>query len=151
MRMKEMVRRTGVHERLLRYYEQQGLLSPHRLPSGYREYNETDVETVRRVRCLLTAGLSTSVIAQLLPCLRDEQGRLVPTCPDLVAELLAQRDRMTAQIEALHTSRGLLDDVLTATPDALKQAASAAGAAATAGAASTAGAAVVSAAAASSG
>ncbi len=56
MRMKEMVRRTGVHERLLRYYEKQGLLSPQRLPSGYREYRETDVDTVRRVRCLLSAG-----------------------------------------------------------------------------------------------
>ncbi|MEW2221991.1 MerR family transcriptional regulator [Streptomyces sp. NPDC006990] len=123
MRMKEMVRRTGVHERLLRYYEKQGLLSPQRLPSGYREYSETDVDTVRRVRCLLTAGLSTSAIAQILPCLRDEGDRLVPTCPDLVGQLLAQRDRMTAEIEALHTSRGLLDDVLAATPDRLKRAA----------------------------
>jgi len=123
MRMKEMVRRTGVHERMLRYYEKQGLLSPQRLPSGYREYSESDVETVRRVRCLLTAGLSTTVIAQLLPCLRDEGDRLVPTCPDLVAQLLAQRDRMTAEIDALHTSRGLLDEVLAATPDHLKQAA----------------------------
>ncbi|MEU3190409.1 MerR family transcriptional regulator [Streptomyces sp. NPDC006992] len=125
MRMKEMVRRTGVHERLLRYYEKQGLLSPQRLPSGYREYSETDVDTVRRVRCLLTAGLSTSAIAQILPCLRDEGDRLVPTCPDLVGQLLVQRERMTAEIEALHTSRGLLDDVLDATPDRLKRAAAA--------------------------
>ncbi|WP_431982813.1 MerR family transcriptional regulator [Streptomyces qinglanensis] len=123
--MKEMVRRTGVHERLLRYYEKQGLLSPQRLPSGYREYSETDVDTVRRVRCLLTAGLSTSAIAQILPCLRDEGDRLVPTCPDLVGQLLAQRERMTAEIEALHTSRGLLDNVLDATPDHLKRAAAA--------------------------
>ncbi|MGP3976702.1 MerR family transcriptional regulator [Streptomyces sp. 8N114] len=120
MRMKEMVRRTGVHERLLRYYEKQGLLSPQRLPSGYREYSEADVDTVRRVRCLLTAGLSTTMIEQILPCLRDEGDRLVPTCPDLVAQLLAHRDRMTAEIEALHTSRGLLDNVLAATPEHLK-------------------------------
>ncbi|MDF4251186.1 MerR family transcriptional regulator [Streptomyces sp. WMMB303] len=125
MRMKEMVRRTGVHERLLRYYEKQGLLSPQRLPSGYREYSEADVDIVRRVRCLLTAGLSTSAIAQILPCLRDEDDRLVPTCPDLVGQLLAQRDRMSAEIEALITSRGLLDEVLDATPDRLKQAAAA--------------------------
>ena len=45
MRMKEMVRRTRVHERLLRYYEQQGLLTPERLPSGYRVYGGSDVET----------------------------------------------------------------------------------------------------------
>ncbi|NSC22212.1 MerR family transcriptional regulator [Streptomyces albus subsp. chlorinus] len=123
MRMKEMVRRTQVSERLLRYYEQQGLLSPKRLPSGYREYSEADVDTVRRVRCLLTAGLPTAMIARILPCLRDEGERLVPTCPDLVAQLRTQRDRMTAEIEALHTSRGLLDDVLAAAPDHLRQAA----------------------------
>ncbi|MFC7104329.1 MerR family transcriptional regulator [Nonomuraea rubra] len=69
MRIGELVRRTGVSERLLRYYEEQGLLHPSRLPSGYREYTEAHVETVRRIRCLLAAGLSTSTIATVLPCL----------------------------------------------------------------------------------
>lgn len=36
MRVGEIVRRIGVSERLLRYYEEQGLLHPDRLPSGYR-------------------------------------------------------------------------------------------------------------------
>lgn len=114
-----MVERTGVHERLLRYYEKQGLLTPERLPSGYREYSEADVSTVRRVRCLLLAGLPTTLIARILPCLRDEEDRLVPACPDLVAQLRDQRARMTAEIDALHTSRSLLDTVLTAAPASL--------------------------------
>jgi MerR-like DNA binding protein len=46
MRIGEMVRRTGVNERLLRYYEEQGLLQPARLPQGYRAYRETDVDAV---------------------------------------------------------------------------------------------------------
>ena len=117
MRMKEKVRRTGVHERMLRYYEQQGLLRPERLPSGYREYSEADVETVRRIRCLLTAGLSTSVIAQVLPCVRDDGDRLVPTCPELVRRLRDERRRITAEIEALRTSRSMLDTVLDAAPE----------------------------------
>lgn len=72
MRIGEMVRRTGVSERLLRYYEEQGLLTPDRLPSGYRVYAEGDVETVRRVRTLLNAGLTTATIARVLPCVREE-------------------------------------------------------------------------------
>ncbi|MFD4263517.1 MerR family transcriptional regulator [Streptomyces sp. NPDC058534] len=116
MRMKEMVQRTGVHERLLRYYEQQGLLAPTRLPSGYREYSETDVETVRRIRSLLTAGLSTTVIAQVLPCIADVNDRLAPTCPDLVLQLQGERRRITREIEALRASRAMLDTVLDAVP-----------------------------------
>ncbi|MEU0672039.1 MerR family transcriptional regulator [Streptomyces sp. NPDC006172] len=117
MRMKEMVRRTGVHERLLRYYEQQGLLTPERLPSGYRVYGEPDVETVRRIRCLLAAGLSTSLIAQVLPCIRADDDRLVPTCPDLNARLRQESERITRAIEELRTSRALLDTVIAAAPD----------------------------------
>ncbi|MEU6117335.1 MerR family transcriptional regulator [Streptomyces sp. NPDC047117] len=112
MRMKEMVRRTGVHERLLRYYEQQGLLAPQRLPSGYREYAEADVETVRRIRCLLAAGLTTSVIAQVLPCVTGHDDRLVPTCPDLIGRLNGERDRITREIRALQESRTMLDTIL---------------------------------------
>ncbi|GAB3693823.1 MerR family transcriptional regulator [Saccharopolyspora tripterygii] len=116
MRMKEMVRRTEVHERLLRYYEQRGLLTPERLPSGYRVYREEDVETVRRIRCLLAAGLSTTMIAQVLPCIRDDDGRLTPTCPTLVSQLHEERQRITREIEALRTSRQMLDTVLGVTP-----------------------------------
>ncbi|RSO04578.1 MerR family transcriptional regulator [Streptomyces sp. WAC 06783] len=116
MRMKEMVRRTGVHERLLRYYEQQGLLAPERLPSGYRVYSESDVEMVRRIRCLLAAGLPTSLIAQVLPCIRSDDGRLVPTCPDLVAQLRQESERITRAIEELQTSRTMLDTVIAAAP-----------------------------------
>ncbi|GAB2670005.1 MerR family transcriptional regulator [Kribbella swartbergensis] len=110
--MREMVARTGVSERLLRYYEDQGLLRPERLPSGYREYAESDVDLVRRIRTLLAAGLSTSTIAQVLPCVTE---KLEPTCPVLIEQLQQERDRITASIKALEESRSLLDGVL-ATP-----------------------------------
>ncbi|MBD0741511.1 MerR family transcriptional regulator [Streptomyces sp. CBMA152] len=116
MRMKDMVARTGVHERLLRYYEQQGLLAPNRLPSGYREFGEADVELVRRIRCLLAAGLSTAVIAQVLPCLTDDENYagLAPACPELVGDLRKERARMTEEIQALRSSRAMLDTILSA-------------------------------------
>lgn len=104
-----MVTRTGVSERLLRYYEDQGLLQPERLPSGYREYAESDVDLVARIRTLLNAGMSTSTIARVLPCVTDQ---LEPTCPALIQQLRHERDRITASIEALEDSRRILDDVL---------------------------------------
>jgi DNA-binding transcriptional MerR regulator len=112
MRMGEMSQRTGVHERMLRYYEQRGLLHPQRRPSGYREYGEADVATVRRIRALLDAGLSTALIAEVLPCVRADGALLRPTCPQVRASLTAERERMTSAIAALSTSRDLLDQVL---------------------------------------
>ncbi|MEU2880661.1 MerR family transcriptional regulator [Streptomyces sp. NPDC007070] len=116
MRIGEMVRRTGVSERLLRYYEEQGLLSPARLPSGYRVYGEADVDTVRRVRILLAAGLPTATTAQVLPCVRDDGPILAPVCPDLVATLRRERERIARAIEDLRSSQGLLDAVIAAGP-----------------------------------
>jgi DNA-binding transcriptional MerR regulator len=116
VRMKEMVQRTRVHERLLRYYEQQGLLTPERLPSGYRVYDESDVETVRRIRCLLAAGLPTALIAQVLPCIRTDDERLVPACPDLVADLRREGERIASAIEELQASRAILDTIVAAAP-----------------------------------
>ncbi|MDT0347571.1 MerR family transcriptional regulator [Streptomyces litchfieldiae] len=116
MRIGEMVRRTGVSERLLRYYEAQGLLAPTRLPSGYRVYGEADVDTVRRIRALLAAGLTTATIGRVLPCVRDNGPTLAPVCPDLVAELRRERQRITHAIRDLQTSQSLLDEVIAAGP-----------------------------------
>ncbi|MEV5985318.1 MerR family transcriptional regulator [Streptomyces sp. NPDC052051] len=116
MRMGEMVRRTGVSERLLRYYEEQGLLAPERLPSGYRVYGDADVDTVRRIRALLAAGLPTATIAQVLPCVRDDGAGLAPVCPDLVAQLRGERERITHAIKDLQASQGMLDTIIAAGP-----------------------------------
>lgn len=116
MRIGALSRRTGVSQRLLRYYEEQGMLRPVRRPSGYREYREQDVATVRRIRSLLTAGLNTATIASVLPCIRDDGERLVPTCSDLVAHLWRERDRISHAIEELRASRAMLDAVIVAAP-----------------------------------
>jgi DNA-binding transcriptional MerR regulator len=112
MRIGELSHRTGVSRRLLRSYEEQGLLSPERRPSGYREYTHKDVEAVRRVRCLLSAGLGTATIAAIMPCLRSDGERLVPTCPQLRDDLQRERDRIDDAIAGLRASRRILDTVI---------------------------------------
>ncbi|WP_043785125.1 MerR family transcriptional regulator [Amycolatopsis rifamycinica] len=112
MRIGELARRTGVSQRALRYYEHQGLLTPDRRPSGYRVYGETDVAAVRRIRILLAAGLSTAQIGEVLPCLVDDDGRLSPSCPELVDALRQQRSRLDAAIGELETTRANLDTII---------------------------------------
>jgi len=123
MQIGDLSARTGVSQRLLRYYEEQGLLRPVRLPSGYREYTDSDLATVRHIRALLAAGLPTSTIAQVLPCVRDDRDRLVPTCPDMITELRRERTRIAEAIAQLQLSHQMLDAVLAAAPPALTHAA----------------------------
>jgi DNA-binding transcriptional MerR regulator len=108
MRIGELAGRAGVSIRALRYYEEQDLLRPDRTPAGYRIYAESDLDTVRRIRTLLAAGLGTELIAQILACMVDES-RMLAGCRD---RLLVERARMTDSIAQLTTARSLLDDLL---------------------------------------
>ncbi|MEV0379673.1 MerR family transcriptional regulator [Nonomuraea sp. NPDC050643] len=114
MKIGDLALETGVSRRLLRYYEEQGLLRPQRLPNGYREYGDADVAAVRHIRAMLAAGLSTSVIARLLDCVHDDDGgRMVPTdCPGMVTNLRRERLRIAEDIERLRTSQRALDTML---------------------------------------
>lgn len=114
MRISEAVEQAGVPARLLRYYEEQGLLSPRRNASGYRDFCETDIEKARRIRQLLDAGLSTATIRTVLPCLTERAGQLAPICADLIDDLRREQARIEASIDALTRSRDAISAVVAA-------------------------------------
>lgn len=60
MRIGDVAAATGLTTRAVRYYEEQGLLSPGRTPSGHRTYTSADVRRLRTVSELLQAGLTVS-------------------------------------------------------------------------------------------
>ncbi|MGP4027108.1 MerR family transcriptional regulator [Actinomadura sp. 3N407] len=121
MRIGELERRTGVSQRLLRYYEEQNLIRPERRPSGYREYNEADVTTVGHVRTLLAAGLSTATIADVLPCLAGDGADLIADCPELLLDLLRERERIRTAIRELEAACGTLDTVIATAPPEIER------------------------------
>ncbi|WP_396899321.1 MerR family transcriptional regulator [Mycolicibacterium sp.] len=115
MRIGELARRTGVSERSLRYYEQQGLLASDRTASGQRHYTERAVDRVVHIQELYAAGLNSRTIASLLPCMRDSDGGPAPDAtPRLVTKLTAERARLDRAIRELATSRDVLDGVIAA-------------------------------------
>lgn len=113
MRIGELSHRTGASERSLRYYEKQGLLAASRTPGGHRDYPDRAVARVERIQILLAAGLSSTKIAGLLPCMRDDGAPSAIASSKLVADLTAERARIDRAIADLTRSRALLDDVIT--------------------------------------
>ncbi|MDN3354847.1 MerR family transcriptional regulator [Actinomadura sp. DC4] len=113
MRIGALAHRTGVSRRLLRYYEEQGLLRPVRLTNGYREYAESDVAAVRHIRVLLAAGLPTAVISRVLHCVHDDGERVIPApCPEMVTSLRRESRRIAEEITELRSSQQTLDTLL---------------------------------------
>jgi DNA-binding transcriptional MerR regulator len=117
MRISELARQAGTTPRALRYYEEQGLLKPDRRPSGYRDYDGQTVRTVRHIQLLLSAGLGTNAITEILPCVPDDTTVLAPTCPELLDALTEERTRITRSIDKLTAARDILDRLIQARPD----------------------------------
>ena len=114
MRIGAVAELTGVSERLLRYYEERGLLRPGRGGNGYREYAADDVERVRSIRWLMDAGMPTSVIVQVAHCVSEGIESTVAACPELASRLGRQREELLENINALRETLERIDSALTA-------------------------------------
>ncbi|MFC9389161.1 MerR family transcriptional regulator [Streptomyces venezuelae] len=115
MRIGELSERTGTPRRLLRYYEEQGLIVADRLPNGYRVYDASNVDRVLQIRGLLDAGLPTRIIKQILPCLNKPRIIHFPDAtPEMLATLENERDRMTERIRCLTRNRDAVAEYLDA-------------------------------------
>lgn len=99
MKIGELSERTGIPARMLRYYEEQGLLSSERSANGYRSYDESDIERAQRVRGLVQSGLSTRMAKIVLDVERQCELGGAPECSlalaeELATELVAVEERL---------------------------------------------------------
>lgn len=58
MRIGEAASRTGLSARMIRYYEQRGVIRGLRARDGHRRYTDDDVRRLRRLRALLAANVA---------------------------------------------------------------------------------------------
>jgi len=101
----ELSDRTGVSVRALRYYDQNDLLNAVRTSAGHRRFRPADVESVRRIRLLLNAGLPLAVVSQVIPCFLDDGARLHACVSDY---LRAHLQTVQARMEALDEQQGTI-------------------------------------------
>ncbi|MET9052363.1 MerR family transcriptional regulator [Streptomyces bacillaris] len=109
MRIGELAAAGGVSVRSLRYYEEQGLLTSVRSPSGQRHFKDTDVDRVVFIQRLYAAGLSSRTIKDLLPCV-DAPSEA--TSDAAMERMERERERLTAHIADLTRTRDALDGLM---------------------------------------
>lgn len=67
MKINEVEALAGITKKNIRFYEEQGLLSPRRnAENGYREYGEDEVKTLRQIRLMRKLGVPIEEIRQML-------------------------------------------------------------------------------------
>jgi MerR family transcriptional regulator, copper efflux regulator len=86
-----VARRSGVPASTVRFYEQEGLLPARRSPSGYRLYDDVDVERLAFIGSAKSLGLPLPEIRRILE--PWQHGR----CADVRHELLPLVERRTAE------------------------------------------------------
>ncbi|WP_445442380.1 MerR family transcriptional regulator [Clavibacter sp. km1a] len=122
MRIGELAKRTGVPPRMLRYYEEQGLISPQRLDNGYRDYGDYLVDRVNKIRGLADAGIPSRIIIDILPCLDQPQTIVVRNAEPGLRDLLTrERDRMAEKIDFLMQNRDAITSYIAALDEATTQ------------------------------
>jgi DNA-binding transcriptional MerR regulator len=109
MRIKEISRRTNLSSKTIRYYEEIGLLPPpRRLPNGYRDYDEVDVERINFVVGARNLDFSLDDISEIL-ALRDRREAPCRVVLDLlrqraneISQRIAELQRLEADLKRLH-------------------------------------------------
>ncbi|MBO6552021.1 MAG: Cu(I)-responsive transcriptional regulator [Roseitalea sp.] len=92
---------SGVSAKMIRYYEQNGLIPPAaRTEAGYRVYSEQDVHMLRFIRRARDLGFSVDAIGGLLDLWRD-QSRQSADVKRLALEHVRSLRRKIGELEAM--------------------------------------------------
>ncbi len=110
MRIGDLANRAGLTVKTLRFYEQAGVLpAAARLPSGYRNFDDSALSRLRFVKGAQAAGLTLTEIRQVI-ALRDNDG---PPCQHVIGLLdahAADLDRRIAELTLLREDITHLQD-----------------------------------------
>ncbi|NEX45620.1 Cu(I)-responsive transcriptional regulator [Pseudotabrizicola algicola] len=115
MNIGEAAKGSGVSAKMIRYYEQTGLIpSAGRSAAGYRTYTETDVRMLRFIRRARDLGFQVEAIGELLALWRDRSRHSADVKQLAQAQIeglrrrIAEMESMVATLE--HLAEGCAGD-----------------------------------------
>ena len=110
MNIGEAARTSGVSAKMIRHYEQIGLLPPaERSLAGYRQYGANDLHTLRFIRQARALGFGMAKIATLLDLWRDSD-RPSAEVKALAQSHIAELDARIDELQRMRASLALLAD-----------------------------------------
>ena len=104
MKIGEASAESGVSERMIRHYEKIGLMpKAARRDSGYRDYDDRDVNTLRFIRRARDLGFPTGEISKLLALWHD-RGRASSEVKALASARAAELKRKARALDEMRRS-----------------------------------------------
>lgn len=96
MKIKYVEELVGITRKNIRFYEEQGLLSPERADNGYREYGQEDIQCLMRVKLLRKLGVPIEDIKRIF------QGKIrLEDCLDRHLDELERQKENLARMQAI--------------------------------------------------
>lgn len=108
MNIGEASKRSGVSQRMIRHYETIGLIPrAARRDSGYRDYDDRDIHTLRFIRRARDLGFPIEEIGRLLALWQDRSR----ASADVKALALARAEELRNKERELKEMRGALEEL----------------------------------------
>jgi len=110
MNVGKVARHAGLPAKTIRYYDEIGLVSPHRAENGYRIYSEDDIRRLSFLKRARNLGFSLSECRQLLLLYGDK----ARTSKDIQQAAIAHMEAIDAKITELQAMRETLQELISA-------------------------------------
>src|SRR5690606_502778 len=110
MNVGKVARHAGLPAKTIRYYDEIGLVSPHRSENGYRIYSDDDLHRLSFLKRARNLGFSIDECRQLLLLYGDK----ARTSKDVQQIAIAHMEAIEAKITELQAMRKTLQDLVSA-------------------------------------
>ncbi len=107
MNISDVAARSGLPAKTIRYYEDIGLISPARRPSGYRDFSEEDAHRLMFLGRARSLGFTIEACRTLLDLYAD-RGRSSSDVKTIASAHLAEIDRKIEELRAMRATLGTL-------------------------------------------